>query len=375
MSGEISITPGGHLVVAEAASGAPAMESWVKRIAYAFSTSRAAGLFALAATKLEGHVTPSVSYWREFSNQYLAELCRTPESSLNGHGVEAIEPPPASDLEMMLSRVPPMKGAEYLNVEMLLILWEDLDSWVRREISASGEGLSRWLKQHAPIWHQVGRVCFHLAENKRDAEYPFAFLATYAPKVSSGGRVQYQPLSRALQEHAGGRDKKALINLLSPVHLASQKSEFVKDLVSSNDIFHPLMWTPADAYRFLKEVPFLEESGVLVRLPDWWRKRPRPRVSVTIGDTKQSHLSLDTVLDFQVQLSLGDTKLSPAELQQLMSAEEGLVYLKGQWVEVDRERLSEALEHWKHVEKQLRRAFPSSRGCVCSPAPRQDSIT
>ena len=39
------------------------------------------------------------------------------------------------------------------------------------------------------------------------------------------------------------------------------------------------------------------------------------------------------------------------ELQQIMNAEEGLLYLKGQWIEVDRERLSEALAHWKKIEE------------------------
>lgn len=352
MTFDISVTPAGHLVLAESSSGEAGTEAWVRRISDEFSSHQASGLFALAATKLEGHVTPSVSYWREFSNRYLTELCRTPEHSLNGHRLEAIEPPALPEMEMMLSSVPPMRGAEYLNVDMLIRLWSDLDSWVRKEISGSAEGLSGWLKKHAPVWHQIGRVCFHLAENKRDAQHPFAFLATYAPRVSSGGRVQYQPLSRALQEHAGERNKKALINLLSPVHLASERSAFVRELVESNDIFHPLMWTPQDAYRFLKEAPVLEESGLLIRLPDWWRKRPRPRVTVTIGEKKQSHLALDAMLDFQVQLSLGDMKLTPEELKQIMSADEGLVYLKGQWIEVDRQRLSEALAHWREVERQ-----------------------
>ncbi|HEY9869642.1 MAG TPA: DEAD/DEAH box helicase, partial [Candidatus Obscuribacterales bacterium] len=221
-----------------------------------------------------------------------------------------------------------------------------------KEIAACDGGISAWLQKHAPLWHQVGRICFHLAENKRDERYPFAFLATYAPRVSSAGRVQYQPLGRALEEYAGERNKQALINLLAPVHRASEKSKLVRDLVESNDIFHPLMWTPGEAYRLLKEVPLLEDSGLLVKLPDWWRKRPRPRVAVTIGDKKHTSLGLDAMLDFQVELVLGDTKLTPEELDQLMAAEEGLLYLKGQWVEVDRERLAEALAHWRSVERQ-----------------------
>ena len=55
-------------------------------------------------------------------------------------------------------------------------------------------------------------MCFHLAENRRDPDYPFAFLATYTPSVTSGGRVQYQPPSKALAQYAGAKNKNALIN-------------------------------------------------------------------------------------------------------------------------------------------------------------------
>ena len=198
----------------------------------------------------------------------------------------------------------------------------------------------------------MGRVCFHLAENRRDPDFPFAFLATYAPSVSAGGRVQYQPLSQALRQYAGAKDKQTLVKLLSPVHLASQKSPLAKELVDSGDIYQALAWTPRQAYRFLKDTPLLEESGVLVRLPDWWKKRPRPRVGVSIGDKKQSKFDADAMLDFQVQLVFGDQQLSEAEWRELMAADDGLVLLRGQWVEVDRQKLREALDHWKKVEEQ-----------------------
>ncbi len=207
------------------------------------------------------------------------------------------------------------------------------------------------MKAKSPLWHQVGRVCFHLAENRRDPNYPFAFLATYAPKLAVGGKVQYQPLSQALKEYAGEKNRQGLIHLLSPVERAAEKSEFVRELVESAAIYHPLAWTPREAYRFLKEVSLLEDSGVLVRLPDWWKKRPKPRVSVTIGEQKRKTLDLDSMLDFRVDLALGDQQVTQAEWKELMSSEEGLVLLKGQWVEIDRERLKEALEHWKQVEQ------------------------
>ena len=327
--------------------------AWMRKVADAFSACQAAGLFALAASNPDTPLSPSLGYWRDFACRYVTQLCRTPESAASR--LEPIELAAPAELSAFREAAPPMLGGEYLNTDLLHRFWIDLDEWVRKEIASSGQGLSGWLKKRAPAWQQVGRVCFHLAENKNDPGVPFAFLATYAPRLSSAGQVQYQPLARALQEYAGQRNKKGLISLLSPVQAAAEKSPFVRKLVDSGDVFHPLAWSPKDAYRFLQDVPLLEESGLLVRVPDWWQKRPRPRIAVTMGDKKHSRLGTETMLDFKVELALGEERLTQAEWRQLMEAEDGLVNLKGKWVEIDREKLSEALAHWKRVEKQAGR--------------------
>jgi hypothetical protein len=41
-----------------------------------------------------------------------------------------------------------------------------------------------YLKEHNSVWNVEGRVCYLLAENKHDPEYPFAFIATCAHKIS-----------------------------------------------------------------------------------------------------------------------------------------------------------------------------------------------
>ncbi|MCF7708202.1 MAG: DEAD/DEAH box helicase [Verrucomicrobia bacterium] len=352
MDYNLSLTPAGHLRLQEVYGGDSDGETgaWMKRVVAGFAGSQAAGLFALAATRPDMPTPAPFSFWRDFSCLYLTQLCRTPEVA--GDRISPIEPPVESDLASLLLSAPPMQGGEYLSADVLRGLWIDLDTWVRGRISEAGDGLNVWLKRYAAVWHQVGRVCFHLAENKRDPEYPFAFLATYAPSLSKGGRIQYKPLGKALQEYAGERNKKALINLLSPVYRASERADFVKELVDSGDVFHPLAWTPGEAYRLLKNVPVLEESGLLVRLPDWWRKRPRPRVSVTIGDKGQGRFNAGSMLDFKVGLALGDESLTEKEWRRIMESEDGLAYIKGQWIEVDREKLSEALEHWKQVEAE-----------------------
>jgi superfamily II DNA or RNA helicase len=351
---ELILTPAGHLRLKESASGeAGAPGAWMRKVADAFSSCQAAGLFALAASNPDTPLSPSFSFWRDFACRYLTLLCRTPESAESR--LEPIEPPSPAEFSTLREAAPPMVGGEYLNTELLHHLWIDLDDWVRKQITSSASVLSVWLKKFAPVWQQVGRVCFHLAENKNDQRFPFAFLATYAPRLSKAGQVQYQPLGRALQEYAGQRNKKALIRLLSPVQTAAEKSPFVKTLVDSGNVFHALAWSPKDAYAFLQSIPLLEESGLLVRVPDWWQKRPRPRVAVTMGDKKHSRLGTETMLDFKVELALGEECLTEAEWRQLMDAEDGLVNLKGKWVEIDREKLSEALSHWKRVEKQAGR--------------------
>src|SRR3712207_8530726 len=38
--------------------------------------------------------------------------------------------------------------------------------------------------------------------------------------------------------------------------------------VDSQAVYHPLAWSPREAYRFLRDIPLLEESGLIVRVPD-----------------------------------------------------------------------------------------------------------
>lgn len=347
---ELAFSPTGRVIAAETPDGSDDVR--LKRVARAFAVAQGEGLFLLVNERFDGSPPPpSFSYWRGFAARYLTALCHAPDAAV-GASYEPVAPPDAEELAALLENVPPMPGAEYLTAVALTDVWRDFDSWVHGEVAAGGASLSEFLKHRAPLWHQVGRVCFHLAENRRNEEYPFAFLATYAPGMASGAKIQYQPLSQALQEFAGAKNKQALVRLLGPVQLATEKSKLVKRLVESGDIYQPLVWTPAEAYCFLKDVPAFEESGVLVRLPDWWKKRPRPRVGVTIGDAKQKKFDAGAMLDFKVQLALGDQEISEAEWRRLMAADDGLVLLRGQWVEVDREKLQEALDHWKLVQEQ-----------------------
>jgi non-specific serine/threonine protein kinase len=143
---------------------------------------------------------------------------------------------------------------------------------------------------------------------------------------------------------------------------AAETSAFIRSLVDSGDIYHPLAWTPQEAHRFLCEIALYEQAGLVVRMPDWWhaRNRPRPKVSVTVGGKTPSKLGLEALLDFDAKLSVEGAVLSPKEIKELLATGEGLVLLKGRWMEVDREKLAAVLDQWRRVQKQAQAGGVSS---------------
>ena len=344
---DIRLTPSGHLrwEVAEAAPEEGRLASLHK----AFSADWREGLFRLAAEKIDAGASPTLRFWAGFAEQFLTRLCQLPEEM----SPRQVAPPDAAECAQWALTAPPMQGGEYLSPEALLAIWDALAEWSDEAATAAG-GLGAFLEERAPRWHQVGRVCFHLAENKADPERPFAFMATYVAGLGAAGRARHLPLRQALEQYAGANNRPALIKLLSPVQAASERLEWVRAMVDSGDVYRPLAWPPRRAYRFLLAVPALEESGLTVRLPDWWRRRPRPQVAVTIGQKKPSMFGLEAMLDFNVRVALGDEPLTPEEIQALLAGGDGLVLLKGQWVEVDAEKLREAINHWEAVRRAAR---------------------
>ena len=354
---DVILTPHGLLLVENAPPPSPWLEVETgRRVAAAFAESAARGLLHLGTRELNAALPPAGAWWRELARRFLTQLCHTAGLE-QAQALAALPPPAEADLAALAETAPPMRGGEYLNAEVLARLWRSLDDLVRVEIGKHPEGAGAWLKASHPLWRMVGRVTFHLAENKRHPTHPFAFMASYASRISSQSRVQHLPLGRALQEYAGAGNKPALLNLLSPVQKAAEKSGFVRELVDSSRIFKALPWTPAEAYRFLKDAPACEEAGVVVRLPDWWKggRPPRPRVSVRVGEGRGAGLGADTLLDFSVQKTLDGEPLTEAEWESLLNAAEGLALVRGKWVEVDPAKLKEALAQWKKVETMSRR--------------------
>jgi non-specific serine/threonine protein kinase len=250
-----------------------------------------------------------------------------------------------------------MRGGEYLRPAVLEALWRSMQNALSAERAESGLSLQDFLKSRDSRWRLVGRVHFNLAENRKDPEFPFAFMATYTPSLAAHGVLRHLPLGQALREYAGANDKEKLLKLLEPVSQASEACGWLKEIVDSGEIFHPLRWTPKDAMRFLNDAGTLERAGVVVRMPAGWSMgRPsRPGVEATVGSNAPSMVGLQSLLDFRVNISLDGGALTAEEVQHLLAATDGLALLRGKWVEVDHERLKATLDHFKAVERLAKR--------------------
>jgi non-specific serine/threonine protein kinase len=346
----LALNPHGHLTWSIHDGELWPVEASADRVATAFSGGVAAGLLHLASRELETQLPAVPAFWRKFTRLYLTRFCHRPETE-GSDRLTAL--PSEAELTALVDQAPPMVGGEYLSVEVLNALWLVLDEGTRLQAGRCAGGVEAFLKGLSPLWRMVGRVCFHLAENPKNAVFPFAFLATYSSGVSAGGQIQHRPLGQALRDQADKGNQDALLKLLTPVYRSAEKSKWVKNLVESGSLFKPLAWHPEQAFQFLKEIPLFEENGVVVRMPDrWGGNRPaRPVVSVRVGEKRKGGLGRDALLDFSVEATLGGEPLTAEEWKALMEASSGLVMIRGRWVEADPDKLSETLAQWKKAEK------------------------
>jgi len=350
MSVSVLITPGGHLRAGRDPACLPEVSpERAAALQSAFDKSSAEGLLLLASQEFAQDLPRALVFWRSLARQFFQAVCQLGEEGFQRW--QSVASPTPEELSQLTAEAPPMRGLEYLHPELLQTLWNELRMLAVSQAAEIPAGPAAWLRTVNPLWHLLGRVTFHLAENKRDPQRPFAFLATYTHKVSAQARLQHLPLAEALKTYAGVKDRQQLDLLLEPVRRAAERSPLVKELLDKRSLFSAQAWTVREAYRFLTESPAMEGAGVVVRLPDWWspRNRPRPQVRVSIGEKPASAFGVNELLDFEVDVTLGDEKLTDNERRELLAGTEGLVLLRGKWVEVDKQKIQEALDHWKLV--------------------------
>ncbi|MFN0168251.1 MAG: DEAD/DEAH box helicase, partial [Bryobacteraceae bacterium] len=348
----LSLTPHGRLVLTPDPDVPPLDSGLRDRLLQAFERGSGHGLLVLGADEAGTTLPPVYSYWREFGAHYVTALCTRQDGDAPRKTVR-VTAPPGEELERMALEAPPMIGAEYLTAAVLDALWRELDAAFGVELSESRIGVEDFLRRRNPAWNLVGRVHFNVAENRKDPDAPFAFLATYTTRLSAQAKAQHLPLGQALREYAGAANKERLLSLLVPVQRASETCPWLKAMVDAGEIFHPLRWTSREALALLRDVPRLETAGVVVRMPAAWRgnRPPRPRVTGTVGAKAPSGLGQDALLDFRMEVTLDGEPLTSAEIRDLLAKTDGLALVRGRWIELDREHLEGMIERFRQVER------------------------
>jgi len=346
------LTPHGRLSLAPVDDAPQLSPELVRRVEESFARGSGHGLLQLGAGEVGNALPPVFGYWREFGARYVTAVCMLPD--IGDHGDLAAVPVLSNgDLESFASAAPPMTGAEYVTASVLQALWDALDRAFRSELSESKASVQSFLSRKSPAWHLVGRVYFNLAENKKDEDAPFAFLATYTTRLSAHAKAHHLPLGQALREFAGAANTARLLSLLLPVQRAAEQCAWLKAMVDAGEIYHPLRWSPAEAFQLLTDLPLLESAGIVVRVPRTWRaNRPsRPQVSATLGGKPPSGLGADALLDFHMEVTLDGEHLTAAEIKGLLASADGLHLVRGRWVELNRDKLSRMLDQFRAVER------------------------
>ena len=348
----LRLTPQGHLVCEPVANSPGMDEAIADRLQQAFAQGSGEGLLRLGAGEVGQILPPVFVWWRDFAARYVSALCVQAAGAEDGAALPDVRPPDEAELGFLVLTAPLMPGAEYLTADILRNLWSALAAALAADLAASDARLQDALKRLNPTWNLVGRVHFNLAENRRDPDAPFAFLATYASRLSAQARVQHVPLGQALREYGSAANRPQLLSLLLPVQRAAEACDWLRLLVDRGEIFHPLRWSPGEAWRLLASAADLEGAGVVLRMPAGWTagRPPRPQVTATVGGRTPSKLGLDGLLDFRVATTLDGEELSAAELRLLLAGTDNLVLLRGRWVEVDRAKLQHTLDRFRAAE-------------------------
>jgi superfamily II DNA or RNA helicase len=349
------LTPAGHLLAVPEDAGPPLADEVRLQLTSSFTRGAGHGLLHLGTAEIGRILPPAWAWWRDFAARYVTALCATPEG-----GEIAVDTPAAEDFDALIAYAPPMTGWEYLSPDVLATLWGEIDTALHQELASAKVSLQDFLKSRHPGWNLVGRVHFNLAENRKDPEAPFAFLATYTSRLSAHGKAQHQPLSQALAEFSGARSRAQLLSLLLPVQRAAQECDWLREMVEAGEIYHPLRWTPLDAHLFLTDLPKLETAGIVVRTPGVWQGgRPaRPVVKASVGARPPSLLGKEALLDFSMEVSLDGEHLSAAEIKDLLRGAAGLQLIRGRWVEVDQKRLGRLLKQFEAMEEAAQAGLP-----------------
>ncbi len=231
------------------------------------------------------------------------------------------------------------------------------------------EEYQQWQSWRYKITHTENKIPFYLyfqLQTPTKPEHPWQLQFKVAPKSDPSLKVSLNDYWRM-----GAKEKMAFYKefgtefesnlLLNLGYAARTYSNLWTGLETNEPVGVSLDLD--DAFEFLKETAWiLEDAGYKVIVPSWWtptgRKRAKLRLKVSAKGTSASksetkgYFSLDSLVQYQYQLSIGDEPVTQEEWQQLVNAKVPLVKFRGEWVELDLAKMKQMLEFWQKQDQE-----------------------
>ncbi len=213
-------------------------------------------------------------------------------------------------------------------------------------------------------------LCFRLEEASStdidNWQLHFLAAARHDPslKLSLDEYWLLKPQARAEAARPFGQDFEK--NLLLALGYAARIYPTIWDGMATD---HPTgcHLTLDEAFAFLKESAWvLADAGYAVIVPAWWtpagRRRAKVRLKTALRSpkgtdaTSRGFFNLSAIIAYEYQLSIGGQAVTEEEWQQLVNAKTPLVQFRGQWMELDRDKMQQLLEFWQthqHEEPEI----------------------
>ncbi len=228
----------------------------------------------------------------------------------------------------------------------------------------SMEQFKQWQSWHDRIDRTQSEQSFHLyfkLQDPAESEALWELQFQVAPKADPSLRLSLQdywrmraPEQKQVQKQMGeGFEQQLLMNLGYAARI------------------YPTLWPGLEtdqpigiglnlesAFGFLKESAWvLENAGYKVVVPAWYTPQGRKRAKVRLKakgksltsseDKSKQYFSFDRLVEYQYDLAIGGEPVNEEEWSQLVSAKTPLVQFRGQWLELDQDKMRQMLDFWK----------------------------
>ena len=290
--------------------------------------------------------SPTAKFLKEVVQSFVRSLLASPEIEIAREKTKAVLD--EDQIENLLSLCPFALGSEFVDEEWLKLQYDQLQHVFEKEATSFEGTMQLYFESLSQNLQTAQRIYFHLVENPLDEDNPFAFMATYATK-DQAGRVRHMPLAHTLIEYKDHQEE--LLALLSSLNKVADEVEYMQYLMDTGELFHPIKLNVKEAYTLLKAIPLIEKSGIKCRVPNWWKKHyASVHLNVSAGEKKPSFFGLETLIALTPSLTINGHMLSQDDINYLLKQEEGLIFMKGQWVEVNHQKLQELLQKMEHYD-------------------------